>query len=220
MTALTYPLARALFANLLRVREVEFDLIEQIETSGQGSGNILTADVGPRLWRGEVVLTKGTHRQAARIEALISVLREPGASFLVWDPRHVGPEYDPDGSILGAAVPSVLQVAANNREMAVAGLPVGYRLQIGDLLTIEYTDPAGMYGLHRVVSLDTTADAQGETPLFEVTPHIRSTPSIGDQVHLVRPFCKAIIDPGTVRPSKGRKVFSDGIGFGFIQKVM
>ncbi len=215
----SFPLSRADFQNFLPINSVTFDLPSQIEYSGLGSGHLLTADVGPRLWSGEIKLTKRDFRETAKFDARLSLLREAGRSFFVYDVRQQWPMHDPGGNIVSGSAPVIGSIAANMREITVTGLPSEYVLACGDLISFSYGENPTRYALHRIVSGDVTADISGVTPLIEVTPSVRLGAATGDPVELVQPFCKAIIEPGSVRPAEGRGVHSSGLSFRFIQTL-
>jgi hypothetical protein len=219
MAAITFPLSVAAFQSLLKVAAVEFSDPAQQEASGLGSGEVLRADVGPQLWRGRVTLAPAYHETAQATEALLSLLQRADASFFVHDPRRVGPIADPDGAILDDATPTIHTLAANNRELRVQGLPVGYVLSVGDMIAFEYTVlGTTRYALHRLVA-GATAPGTGITPLFEVTPAIRPGAAVSAAVTLVRPACKAVMMPGTVRYGSGRPLITSGASFDFIQTL-
>ena len=89
--ALTFPLSTALFFDLLPISRVTFRLGAALTSSETGGGEVITHRIGARLWTGEITLDKDRHRELAAVEALIALLEEPGASFLLHDKRQVGP---------------------------------------------------------------------------------------------------------------------------------
>lgn len=204
--AYPFPLSRADFQRTLKITEARFHDPVQQETSGLGSGQFLRADIGPQLWRGTAKLAPEYHDDAQAIEAMLSILSRAGASFFVFDPRRIGPRNDPDGSTLtlAQATPTIASIAGNNREMSIDGLPAGYVLAAGDMLSFEYTSGGvTLYALHRIVTGD-TADGTGDTGLMEVTPPIRPGATASTEVELIRPYCKAVLVSagyGNIRPS-------------------
>lgn len=215
--ALTFPLGIDTFFGGLGVSSATFWLPESLEMSRSGSGEILTADLGARLWSGSISLRPLRHDFASGIEAKLSALRQAGRSFFVHDRRHCSPAADHGGVILGAATPVVASVAANNRDLTISGLPAGYVLSDGDHLSFTYGGSPLRYALHQIVVGD-TADGAGEITV-EVTPHIRPGVSAGAAVTLVRPFCKALIVPGSTSPASASGHISTGITFDFIQTL-
>lgn len=217
MSALVFPLALSQFMHLLKVRRVTFDTPEQMEITGLGSGQINTADIGPRLWRGEIELKRMNFVDGARIEALIGALREPSRSFLVYDVRKKHPASDFMGVTIDGYTPQIGALDADNKRFSLAGLPPSYKLTAGDYLSFQYSASPTLYAMHRIVSWETVADGAGVTPLIEVTPHIRPGAIVGANVSLTNAHCNAIIEPGSYEPGSGVGVHSTGISFRFIQ---
>lgn len=216
MSVVTFPLSVADFFGMVRVVSAEFSAPENAVASITGGGEVLSAFVAPQLWRGSIQAVVDYHSGAAGLEALADLLRRPGASFLVHDPRFTGPQGDPDGTRLGSAAPALLSVNADNRRLALQGLPSGYRLQRGDYLGFTY---AGIRALHRVVASEAVALSNGQTPQFEVTPLIRAGAAPGQAVQLVRPVVKAKLVPGSLNVGRGRLIFTDGISFDWVQTL-
>lgn len=216
MTTLTFPVSLADFYGKLGVRAVVFDDPENTVTSITGGGEVLAAMVAPQLWRGRVELHDLPLARAGAVQALLSVLRRPGASFLVRPHFMSYPAGDLDGSRLGAATPSILSVNADNRRLALQGLPAGYRLQRGDYLGFTY---AGIRALHRVVAVEAVALSNGQTPQFEVTPLIRAGAATGQAVQLVDPSCKAVMVPGSIVPGVNQRRWTTGLSFDWVQTL-
>jgi hypothetical protein len=219
MAALTYPLSRAEFQARIRVASATFHDQEQLETSGLASGQILRADIGPQLWRGTVTLVPGYHDDVQAVEARLSILRRSGASFFISDPRRIGPRSDPEGTTLGASTVQIHTLVTGNREIRLKGLPSGYVLSEGDMLSFSYSvGSVTLYALHRLV-VGATADGSGVTPAFEVTPPIRPGAAVDAAVVLVRPYCKAIMVPGSVRYGTAAPRITGGASFEFLQTL-
>lgn len=215
--ALSFPLSRETFFQTLKVADVTFRDFLPIETSQLADGTIIKASLGAALWRGTVKLAPAYAEDAAAVEAFLSVLQRPGASFFVYDPRRIGPRSDPNGTALASAAPQIASINANNREMALSGLPANFVISAGDMLSFAYGSSPTRYALHRVV-VGATANASGTTPQFEVSPLIRSGATAGTNVTLVRPFCKAVVltDPDY---GVGGPLITQGASFDFIQTL-
>lgn len=216
--AMTFPLDRTAFFDLLPIQAMTFDCPEQLQQSRTGDGAILTADLGTRLWQGEVQLGPMTRTEAARVRSLLDVLRGAGRSFFVYDAATPAPLQDPDLAFLGTAAPTLHTVGGDGRSLRVTGLPAGYVLSAGDLLSFSYLSAPMRYALHRVVT-ETVADGTGLTPLFEVTPNVRPGASAGAAVTLDRPWCKALLVPGSVNTGMTRHTLTEGARFSFIQTL-
>lgn len=216
--ALTFPLSLSTFAGKYRIDSMTFDLSESRSISQTGAGEILSSDNGPRLWMGSVQLTARRHEDAADLEAVLSILRESGSSFLMTDLRRTGPRGDPDGSWLGAAAPLLDAVATNNRDITISGLPASYVLSRGDLVGWTYLDSPTRYALHRIVT-GGDADGSGTCSGIELTPKVRPGFTTGAAISLLRPCCKAIVIPGSVTPGNRNLTATSSMSFRFTQTL-
>lgn len=213
--ALTFPLSISDFFKGLRMTVISFDLSESSVSVETGGGEILRSDVGPRLWEGSVSLLIAEHRDQAAITAKINTLRQAGREFYVFDPTLKAPRLDPDASILGSATPTISSIATDNRHLSIEGLPAGYKLSAGDMLSFVYD---GRQALHQVV-VGAAANSGGITGLIEVIPHIRPTAAIGADVTLHQPVCKAVMLPDTVNTGAKSGNLTRGVSFKFRQTL-
>lgn len=191
---------------------------ESLELSESGGGDLLTADIGERLWQGEVTLGKITRAEDADAITLIDVIRA-GKPFLVFDVRRPGPRDDLTGASLGSAAVTIHALPVNNRQVRLAGLPAGYTLQRGDYLGWDYGSAPVRRALHKVVDVSVTADAAGTTPAFEILPNVREGAQLGAAVRLVRPYCTAIIVPGSVTAGTAAATLTEGARFQWRQTL-
>lgn len=216
--AYTFPLSIAQFMDLLPVQEMTFDIPEAVEMSETGAGEILMADLGTRLWQGQITLGDMTPDEAADAISMIDLLRGAGASFFCHDTGRPGPRLDLDGSILGAAQPVLNAVNANAREIRLSGLPAGYQLRRYDSIAFTYGANPLRYARHRIVRGD-DADGTGLTGWLEVVPPIRPGWTLGSPVELIQPACKAVIVPKSVQPGRRRHTMTVGTGFKWVQTL-
>jgi hypothetical protein len=217
---LTYPLPLATFADTLLVGQATCGLIEQMTQSRTAGGEQLTADMGERLWGGRIELGPMQRSEFGRPDVLISMLRGPGKSFLMYDPRRKFPLLDQTGSILGAASVSILALAGDPRDLSLTGLPPGYTLSAGDYLSFAYTSNAvTRQAFHKVVNPTVVANGAGQTPLFEVHPPVRPGALAGAAVTLARPFCKAVMVAGSATEATGRSTLYEGLAFDWVQSL-
>jgi len=216
--ALTFPLAAAEFFDTLKVSQMTFDCPEQVQVARTGGGEILPANIGPRLWTGEVSLVHHRFYVAAPVLAMISALREPGASFLAYDLTAPAPQSDPEGTALATVTPLILALPSDARMLSLKGLPSGFVLTAGDYLGFSYGTNPVRRALHRVVS-GVVASGTGQTAAFEVTPPRRPGAAINTAVSLVKASCKARIVPGSVAPGTKGQIFTSGITFKFMQTL-
>jgi hypothetical protein len=214
--ALSFPLAREAFLDTLRPRSVVFDLERLTEVGRTRGGTVMTREIGPALWRGEVRLGLLNSRQASKALALIRALEAPGASFLAYRPNQIGPAADPLGTTLGASVVTVTGV--NGSLISLGGLPAGYELTPGDYLSFDYGSNPVRLGFHEVIE-GVSADGAGDTAQFQIGPTLRPGLSVGTQVRLVKPYFKAVITPGSVNSGTTTGRNTSGVSFAFQQSL-
>jgi len=219
--ARTYPLSVASFWDLI-VADLatidQFSLGESRQFNVTGAGQIIDANLGTRLWASGVALVPKSHHSMSEIEAQIEVLLEAGASFMAYDPRKLFPAKDAIGRVLGAASVTLSTVNANNRDIALAGLPSGYVLTAGDMFSFSYLSSPTRYALHRVVVGG--AATTGGVASVEVTPPIRAGYTLGAAVALSKPQMLAKIVPGSYQPSTGSSGrLSSGLSFKITQSL-
>lgn len=216
--ALGYPLTLIQFFDDLEFSTGRFSLGESRQFNMNGGGQILDANLGARLWAGEVALTPIKHQELAKAEARIELLLEPGTSFFAYDKRCTWPYADPTGALLGAATPTLGAVNVNNVDVTIAGLPIGYVLTRGDMFSFNYLSGPTRRALHRIVA-NVTADGAGNA-IVEVTPPIRAGYTLAAAIALNKPLMKAKIIPGSYKPSMGSPgKLSGGVSFQFTQTL-
>ena len=212
MMAITFPLALAAFADKLRTPSVKFKLQDNDEVSGLGSGQIITHDLAPKLWTGELSTVPMRTNEARELEALVNIVKR--GSFYLYDPRKAVPAKDPYGSLLGGSVVQINSLP-NAYSMSLKGLPAGYVLLAGDYLSFDYGSPTRR-AFHEVAET-VTANGSGVTPVFEVGPFIRPGAAVDAIVTLRKPSMRAIIVPGSFDASFS--VPFTTINFSVIQKA-
>lgn len=214
--AFTFPLSIAQFMDLLPISEISFNAPAQQQIAQTAGGEIMSAELGPQLWRGQITLGRMTSDEARHPDVLLDLLAKGGRTFLAYDTRHPAPQLDPTGAILGAAAPTIHTLSANSRDMRLTDLPAAYKLKRGDYLAFDY---GGRRALHRVASTTVTADGAGTTPLFEVIPMIRPGALVGTGVTLVKAACRAKLIPGQIDHGRGKAWIAEGMSFQFIQTL-
>ena len=207
--ALSFPLTLSQFFDLLPASRVRMDPDEALDVSQTRGGEILTADLGESLWTGQIDLGRMLHSERADISPLINLLRRANGSFLVSDHTRPWPRLDPRGLILGAATPTILTVDPGMLELRLTGLPPGYRLSRGDLISWTYRTAPTRFALHEFVG-SATATASGQTGLIEVSPPIREGVVAGTAVQLIWPRCKAKLVPGTADTGQSVRTITEG----------
>lgn len=218
MSVVTFPLSLAAFWDLLPIRSFAMECPENSVTSITGGGEVIRSTLAPQLWRGSVELAPRYHGEAAQIAALLDLIQRPGASFLAYDPRLKGPQDDLDGSTLASNTVQIASLNADNRRLALKGLPASYVLTRGDYLAFT-SGSANLRALHRVVPATVTADSAGVTAQFEVTPIVRAGAAIDDVVTLVKAPLKAVLVPGSLSTGSGQRTVTSGMSFEFVQTL-
>ena len=217
--AFSFPLDLATFMDILPIEEISPATPEQVEINQTGGGEVMQADLALMLWQGDIKLGEMIAADAALMTARLDILRPAGRSFYFCDTRRPGPLTDLTGSGLGASAPSIYSLAANNREMRLQGLPVGYRLSIGDYLAFDYGSTIIRRALHRIVSSPGVAGSGGLGPTFEVSPMIRPGAAVGASVTLIKAACKALIVPNSINVGVTSKTITTGMSFRFMQTL-
>jgi hypothetical protein len=219
--AITFPIPLVDFADVLDVAGGTFRLSESRKFSASARGEVFAREGGARRWEGSVMLTPAPNARAGGFDVILDVLTGSGASALLYDHRRPYPALDPYGSILGPSTVVIASVAGSFKELVLSGLPSRYLLSRGDYLSFSYIDVIGaqQWSLHRVVDMMVEASDAGVTPTFEVSPHLPDDITlVGAAVSLVKPVCKVVLRPQTVKHSTGSPGrVSDGQSFEFVQ---
>ncbi len=217
MAVLTFPLSLAQFFDLLPVESLTFEPYEAVELDETAGGEILKADLGAALWQGQLDLSAMSWDEAIDIEPLLNILRRPGASFFVADPRRPWPRLDPLGTTLGAANVQIGSLGASARELGFKGLPAGYVLSRGDRFSFAYGAGPTRYALHELVA-GVVANGAGTTGLVEVSPPLRPGAAVNAAVQLVWPRCKAVLRGGA-RSGTSQDVITQDASMSWVQSL-
>lgn len=207
MSILIYPIPLADFADRLRIESIVLDLMEAVEALTLGSGEVLTAQHGTRLWRGTVTLGTFLREDAETAGALIRAAQAPAASVLI--PAWQSPRTDLTGATLHGV--------QNGDELRLAGLPVSTVIPRGAYLSFAYGSNPTRQAFHQVV----TGMTMGATftSYGQVVPPIRPGYTLGSAVQANVPRLKAKIVPGSVRAASHRWITSTGASFDFVQTL-
>jgi hypothetical protein len=217
--SVTFPLTSTAFFSTLKLGSVMFRQSFGQESSGVGSGEIIVKDLRPALWMAQCQTVPLTNDGLADVNALIELLGEGLNSFYAYDTRKQFPKADPTGSILGASVVTI-DGTSGNFGLRLTGLPVGYVLTRGDLLS--FSDGTSQL-LHRVGET-VSANGSGTTPLFEVRPKLSALTATAASdspppvVSLVKPEVEMKIVPGSYSPSDGPTKFTGIVSFQAVQR--
>lgn len=215
--AIANPVPVAAFFGGLRVASASFTLPAAVQASTTGGGEVLTASLGTRLWRGTVTLAAMPVREGQAALALIEAMQDAGASFLATPLPSLLPSVDPRGRLIAGHAPFIASLA-DNHLISIAGLPPFYQLDAGGFLSFGYGPAPQRHALHRIAE-PVTANAAGITPAFDVRPHFRPGVATGAAVQIAAPICRAVIVPGSVNEGASDQVVTSGISFQFIQTL-
>lgn len=218
--ALSFPMSVATFFGPMQkdVQSFQFDLNEALATEETGAGEILTADIGIRLWKLNCSMRPMPYNEAEQLKAKLDVLRYPSRSLIAHAMPISYPQYDPDGSILGASAVVLNAVQGNNREIRLGGLPSGYVITPGDIISYQYGSNPVRYAFHRV-AVGGVASGGGITALLEVTPFIRPGFILNSAVKIIKPEMKMVYVPASLNAGTNQGGWVQGIQFAFQQTL-
>jgi hypothetical protein len=197
---IAYPLPTNTFFETLFLQDSVL-LVDRIDESASrlASGDFITKNLGPSVWRADFFTVALPDEYAIDIQAQINSLRGSEKTFFAYNVRRPYPKNDPTGSILGAATVQIKAIHADSIALQFKGLPAGYVLSRGDFLAFDY-------GINRRRAYHQlleggTADGSGETSYLEVEPTIRAGAVINDIVTLKKAAVMMCIVPGSVKLS-------------------
>lgn len=195
----------------LLIDEVSLRPPPQQEISSQADGRTRFANLGPSLWRGSISCSTMDPEDLEAALALIGSIEGTGGTFYVWHPAKQYPRRDGGGVILGASTVQINSLGIDNKSLSLKGLPNGYVLSRGDLLSFDYLTSPTYRALHQVVPATITANGSGVTAEFEVHPHIEPGAATNAAVSLIRAAAEMMIVPGSINakhiPDRGSLAF-------------
>lgn len=215
--ALSDPRALADFADLLKIKSIVWDVLENQQVDGLGSGDVLVTDLASSLWLPKITIDWMYYAEARQIEAALNSLR--GArQFYLCDPIARFPASDPTGAILGDAEVVIHTIGDNNRSVSFSGLPAGYVLTPGDKWHTDFsTDPIRRGFIE--MSEGGAADGTGVTHELDCFPAIWPGIDAGAAVTFTNPAVKAIIQPGSLTAATRQRSRASGITLTALQKL-
>ena len=174
-------------------------------SSQTGGGQVIRArSFGDDLWRGRFWLEpskRDFRNSAARMRdrhARLMLAQQPGVRFEVRYPSYRG--YQQTAGLFSRH--------ANNRQVVLDGLPQGFRLAVGDMLSIGYH-------LHTVTGA-TAATSLGRSTV-QIMPHLHHTVTAGSAVELRAPKFLAVI--GEISPARFESVIAGEASFTIMQVI-
>ncbi|OQC19032.1 MAG: hypothetical protein BWX69_03044 [Planctomycetes bacterium ADurb.Bin069] len=208
------------FADRCRIGVDSFWLPDGKVAFAQTAGGApVRSQTAGRFWTGSVSLVPHYPDEQREIVSIIHALQEVDAWFNVLDPKRKFPRLDPGGDALGSATPTLGAVAGDGKSLDLDGLPVAYRLRPGDRLSFSYASGPVRIAYHEVLTSH-QAGAGGGIGGMQVVPAVRPGWAAGAAVTLVRPACRAMMIPGSVRPGTragGNPGIEQGFSFDWVQ---
>lgn len=179
----------------------EFHLVSYDETSKTQGGDTLVKARGTPLWN--LTATSRTLRPneldywRARLESLDEGKRPFwGYSLSRCYPIAYPNGSWPTGTSFTGLTATIASLGSDNKSLSLAGLPSGFALAVGDMLSFEYTAQP-RYALHRIEEAATAAGG-GTTGAFEVRPFIQAGAVTTTAVRLYQPRCLMMLIPGSI----------------------
>lgn len=187
----------------------EFELMFRQERSRTAGGKTIVKDFGRPLWRAAYETTALSPNMLDRWRAILDSLDGGSLAFPGYSLSRVYPMAYPNGSWPGVTFTGNAQVAsvgANNKSLALRGLPAGFKVSVGDMVQI------GVDKLYRVME-DAVAGAGGQSGLFEVRPHLFPGTAEGFAALLVKPSTPMKIVPDTIKSLASKETGRGMISF-------
>lgn len=216
--ALTFPMPITDFFSKMPITVSKFDLGDALEHNETGGGEILSADLGNRLWRMECELVPDYHHSIDACRALLDVLRYAGRSLIAYPPYYNGPATDKKGTALAGHTVTMTAVQPNNREVRLEGLPADFVISPGDYISWQYASNPTRYALHRFATGGTSSSG-GVSPLMELSSFVRAGYTLPVTVKLVKPEVKMVLVPGSVDAGMSRSLITSGVKFTLVQTL-
>lgn len=191
MVAVTFPL------NLIDTKVFwtrSFRLRVRQEFSRIAGGGAIRKELGSPVWWAQYVSRTLKPSEIDIYRSRLDLLEGGMQKFYGLNPSRCRPILYPSSNNVFpdfSGTGSLLSIAANNKEIAINGLPVGYMISAGDMLQIGDTD---LYTVGR----GAVAETGGIAYDVEVRPHLWTTSTVGLPVKLYRPTCLMAIDPAEV----------------------
>jgi len=207
------PLALDEFWLKLRIRSITFDMPDEQTGSGTARGEVLRASRGDVLWQGKAVVTLNRHDAQDQAKALMDEVRHGGARFLVCDHKRRAPQSDKSGDLQGDATAVVSQIdPADRRRLVLGGLPAGFVMTPGDLVSLQYGANPVRHFLARVTRGGVFAGINPQCHL-RVLPFLPDDLALGQVVTLRDPVCVASYVPDSYTPVERLPGFDGGFEF-------
>jgi len=171
-----------------------FSLRWRQEQSTLASGRILVKDLGSPLWTLRAATKPLSPNNLEYWRARLTALENGLQQFWAYPMSRCFPIAYPNGSWpTGGAFngqAAVASINANRKAISVNALPPGFKISVGD-----YVSLAG--DLHQVMEA-ATANGSGVTGEFEIRPHVWPAVTLPRDATFKQPACLMVIVPGSV----------------------
>ncbi len=208
---------RSYLSDRFKWKPFKWDVQRNDQYSGSGDGRVWQAQLAPPLWRATVEHRRMLNTEAEQMDAAIRALRGAEQAFLLASPLFCGPKRDPAGTIHGDRLVTISSISSSRDVISLSGLPGGYRLTMGDKLSVRYWVSPDLYYFGEI-SADVTASGGGVASSVQVFPRLPSGVVPANPVVLIKPVCKVIIVPGSYKVGTVDGRFTAGGKFDVIQK--
>lgn len=166
------------------------------ESSQQANGATIGRDMGSPIWRADFETMPMEKHLAEALHADFLTLGGLSRSFYAHAAKNSTP-FAETLAVVSAAV--VHDIRADNAALRLSGVPSGYEIGGGDLVSIE--TQAGGRELVRV-ALGGAASGVGISPWLEVAPILRPSVAIGDEVSLTPPLIELRLERDGLKEPK------------------
>jgi len=194
--SITFPLSTLFTEHTIKTGT--FTLKSRQEFSRTAGGALIAKDFSRAIWAAAFQSVSMNYDDATDLEALLQSLDGSVNTFVAHDTRRPYPrkystgQFNDDG-VIGA-------INANRKALTVTGLDANFQLRRGDMLSFEHV--TGGKSLH-VISENVNADPSGDTPEFEVRPHLPVEAIATMAVSFKVPSCLMLIEPDSVEYTEG-----------------
>ncbi|WP_157971184.1 hypothetical protein [Pseudogemmobacter bohemicus] len=203
-------LALADFYDRLKINSYSFEMNENIVSSQDGAGQVLTSHVGPRLWRGSISCSTVSRNDVRALNALLQTIQNPNVLFEVTDFNSQYPASFNTSDNLNAVALSnpVAGYAAK-----ISGLPTTYVLNSGDYFSLTHNGVKRIYKI--AIGATASAGVANVTLLNPLPAGLANNISI----NLKRPVVTAKYVPGSMNAYSIGLDRADGASFNWVQAL-
>lgn len=157
------------------------------ETMTEVNGEVYSRQIGLPYWEAEISTAEMENSKISEIYASLLLLNGSQNSAYIYDPRKAYPKMDSAGEVISGSTVLLKSVNFDEQKISLKGLPVGYVLSKGDMLSFDYS--TSKRGLH-IINETVTSDGSGETSEFKISPIMKLGAAVDDEVQIAKPSAK------------------------------